>query len=87
MQPKKGLVQKRPIKGRTGRSRRWYRHADGVRANLVALVDWRHRKRLVCVRVNVRCVWLRSCAAVLRVIVCLSSLCVGTGSRVCPVRG
>ena len=43
--------------------------------------------RGVCVRVNVRCVWLRSCAAVLRVIVCLSSLCVGSGSRVCPVRG
>ena len=30
---------------------------------------------------------LRSCVAVLRVIVCLSSLCVGSGSRVCPVRG
>ena len=38
------------------------------------------------VRVNVRCVWLRSCVAVLRVIVCLSS-CVWSGSRVCPVRG
>ena len=24
---------------------------------------------------------------VLRVVVCLSSLCVGSGSRVCPVRG
>ena len=42
----------------------------------------------MCVRVNVRCVWLRSCVAVLRVIVCLSSLCVGSGSRVmCSVRG
>ena len=29
----------------------------------------------------------RSWVAVLRVVVCLSSLCVGSGSRVCPVRG
>ena len=44
----------------------------------------------MCVRVNVRCggvSGLRSCVAVLRVIVCLSSLCVGSGSRVCSVRG
>ena len=46
------------------------------------------REGFVCVHVNVRCVWeLRSCVAVLRVIVCLSSLCVRSGSRVCSVRG
>ena len=60
-----------------------------VRASRVCRVPrlWECGGRGVCVRVNVRCVWLRSCAAVLRVIVCLSSLCVGSGSRVCPVRG
>ena len=42
----------------------------------------------VCVRVNVRFVsGVRSWVAVLRVVVCVSSLCVGSGSRVCPVRG
>ena len=33
------------------------------------------------VRVDVRCVWVS------RVVVCLSALFVGSGSRVCPVRG
>ena len=45
----------------------------------------------VCVRVNVRFVCgvrvVSCCLPVLRVVVCLSSLCVGSGSRVCPVRG
>ena len=35
-------------------------------------------------RANVRCVWVAFvCCRVLRVIVCLSSLCVGSGVRAC----
>ena len=48
------------------------------------------RRGCVCVCVNVRFVWgafvgLLFC--VCGVVVCLSSLCVGSGSGVCPVRG
>ena len=40
-----------------------------------------NKKAPVPVRVDVRCVWVS------RVVVCLSALFVGSGSRVCPVRG
>ena len=57
----------------------------GALRSRVGVAEGVWREGCACVRVNVRCVWLRSCVAVLRVIVCLSS-CVWSGSRVCPVR-
>ena len=70
----------------------WLRESgcDAGRCRLFVLIGIVLRSGGVCVCVNVRFVWgalLRSWVAVLRVVVCLSSLCVESGSRVCPVRG
>ena len=61
--------------------RRWFPWR--VRSHVgVAEGVWRE----MCVCEREVCLGCASCVAVLRVIVCLSS-CVGSGSRVCPVRG
>ena len=80
-----GRGRRRWRRGRWRSRRPWFPWRVRSRVGVAEGV-WREGCVCACERVEV-CLVAFVSAAVLRVIVCLSSLCVGSGSRVCPVCG